>query len=142
MTNVFEKLESSKIELQLSINAFDNPTELTGIKAWSQLILQLIFLEPGTIPSYPEMGIGIRNFESEFLDDAIAELNARIINQKNLYLKDVPLSGVTTVKREINGESVLLVQLTFSVSGQNQNSVIAINATPESKHFLDFDVSW
>lgn len=142
MMNDFSKLESSKKELQLSVNSFDNPTELTDVKAWSQLVLQLIFLDPGTFPSYPEMGVGIRNYEFEFMDDVMSELSAKILNQKNLYLKDLPLSAVTINKTTIKGEAILLIQLTFTVSGQNANSVIAINASPSSRHFLDFEISW
>ncbi len=136
-------LESNKKELQLSINSFDNPTELTGIKAWSQLILQLIFMEPGTYPSLPEMGVGIENYQYDFLPDILSQLASSIIQQQRTYLSDVPLTGVTVEPREVNGEIIMLIQLTFDAGREGeQNSVIAINASPKSRHFLDFDISW
>ena len=63
MVNTIGKLECDKLELQLGINSFDNPTQLSELKAWSQLMLNLIFLEKGTYPSLPDMGVGIQNYE-------------------------------------------------------------------------------
>ena len=143
LVSVTEKLESDKKELQLSINSFDNPTELTGIKAWSQLVLHLIFMKPGTHPTHPEMGIDLESYQFDFMDDAISSLSAAIINQQGKYLKDVPLTAVVIQPAEVNGERILLIQLTFTDSNRGTaNSVIAINATPTSRHFLDFDISW
>ena len=59
MLDLVPSAEFEKAELKLEINAFDNPTRLNDLKAWSQLLLNLLFLRPGTYPSQPEMGIDI-----------------------------------------------------------------------------------
>ena len=142
MISPVSTLESNKKELQLSINSFDNPTELTGIKAWSQLILQLIFMQPGTYPSLPEMGVGIEDYQYDFMDDVLSQLAADIIQQQRTYLSDIPLTAVTVEPRDVRGETIMLIMLTFDVERGEQTSVIAVNASPKSRHFLDFDVSW
>lgn len=143
MIEAISKTESDKKELQLSINSFDNPTELTGIKAWSQLILQLLFMTPGTYPTLPEMGVGIENYQFEFVDNVLSPLSASIIEQQRTYLSDIPLVAVTVEPATVNNETILLIQLTFDLGRDGSgNSVIAVNATPTSRHFLDFDISW
>ena len=75
-------MECNKVEPSLEINSFDKPKELSGVTAWSQLILNLLFLKPGTYPSMPEMGIGIETYQYDYLDETITELQAAIINQQ------------------------------------------------------------
>ena len=133
-------LESSKIETSLQINSFDKPDELTGVKAWSQLMLNLIFLKPGTYPTQPEMGVGIENFQYEFLEEAVAELSAKITEQHQTYLPDVPLSGLQISKIEQGGQPILIIQLFFTTDAGATSSAIAVNVS--KRNFLDFEVSW
>lgn len=133
-------LESSKSEMSLQINSFDKPTELNDIKAWSQLMLNLIFLKPGTYPSIPDMGIGIEKYEYDFLEDAVNELSTKITEQQQTYLPDVPLSGVQISKMEHDGQPILVIQLFFDTENGATSSAIAINTS--SRNFLDFEVSW
>ena len=133
-------LESNKTEKTLEINSFDKPKELTGLAAWSQLMLNLIFLKPGSYPSIPEMGVGIENYQYDFIDDAIAELSAVIVNQQQKYLPDVPLSGVQIGKVEQNGQQILVIQMLFNDELGTVSSAVAINTS--KRNFLDFEVSW
>ena len=144
MLDIIGHSEYRKKELQLSINSFDNPTELSGPEAWAQLILQLLFLEPGSYPTYPDMGIGLENYQFDYLDDVIRKLSADIIDQQSKYLPDIPLVDVSLEPRDYNGEKILMIYLTFNsdMNGNDDRQVIAINATPTSRHFLDFEVSW
>lgn len=133
-------LESNKIESTLDINSFDKPKELSGIAAWSQLILNLLFLKPGTYPSMPEMGIGIENYQYDFLDDTIAQLQNAITKQQQEYLPDIPLTAVQISKIEQSGQPILIIQLLFTVNGETESSAVAINMS--KRNFLTFDVSW
>lgn len=133
-------LESNKTELSLQINAFDKPAEYNEVKAWSQLMLNLIFLRPGTYPSMPEMGVGIDEYQYDFLESAVEELSSKITSQAQMYLPDVPLSGVQIAKVEHNGYPILFIKLFFNVGVDVRSSVIAINAEP--RKFLDFEISW
>ena len=132
--------ESSKKEQLLDINSFDKPTELSGVAAWSQLLLNLIFLKPGTYPSLPEMGIGIEGYQYDFLDDAISALSAKITEQQKRYLPDIPLANVQITKVEQNGQPIMIIQLFFNADSANASSAIAINTS--KRNFLDFEVSW
>lgn len=133
-------LESSKAELRLAINSFDKPDELSDVRAWSQLLLNLIFLRPGTYPSVPKMGVGIENYQYDFLDSAINELSAAIITQQQMYLPDIPLSGVQVSKVTHSGHEILIIHMMFTTSDSQSDTAIAINTS--KRNFLDFEVSW
>ena len=97
-------------------------------------------MKPGTYPSLPEMGVGIGEYQYDFLEDAIAELSAKITDQQKKYLPDVPLNSVQVSKMEQNGQPLLVVQLFFNVESGPASSAIAINVS--KRNFLDFEVSW
>lgn len=135
-------MECLKKELSLEINSFDKPKELDHVNAWSQLLLNLIFLKPGTYPSIPNMGVGIEDYQYDFLEEAVAELSAKIVEQQKMYLPDVPLKGVNVTNIEQDGHPILIIQLSFILdeSPKVANTAIAVNLSP--RHFLDFEVSW
>ena len=71
-------LEANKKELGLSTNVFNKATEYQGKTAWFQLILNLIFLRPGTYPSIPNMGVGLQDYEYEYIDDVKDNIRNKI----------------------------------------------------------------
>lgn len=134
-------LESDKKELSLEIDSFDRPKELTKAQAWSQLILNVIFLKKGTYPSLPELGIDIRQYDYEFMDTACARLQEEIAEQHATFLPEVPLVGVMVSSTDFRGQPIMLVQMQFQIDRNTvENTAIAINTS--SRNFLDFDVSW
>ena len=133
-------LESSKTELTLGINSFDNPKELNDVAAWSQLMLNLIFLRPGTYPSMPQMGVGIESYQYEFIDEAIDELSAAITTQQQNFLPDIPLAGTKVYKIDSDGQPVLVIQFVFNTNAGTTSTAVAINMS--KRNFLDFEVSW
>ena len=135
-----DTLDSNKKETSLQINSFDKPNELTGVAAWSQLMLNLIFLKPGTYPSLPEMGVGIEDYQYDFFEEAVEALSAAITEQQKVFLPDVPLTGIKISKLEKNGQPILVIQLFFDTNEGVETSAIAINTS--KRNFLDFDVSW
>ena len=135
-----DTLDSNKKETSLQINSFDKPNELTGVAAWSQLMLNLIFLKPGTYPSLPEMGVGIEDYQYDFFEEAVEALSSAITEQQKVFLPDVPLSGIKISKLDKNGQPILVIQLFFDTNDGVESSAIAINTS--KRNFLDFDVSW
>lgn len=132
-------LEANKKELSLSTNVFNKPTELVGINAWAQLIIQLLFLKPGTFPSIPRMGIGVQNYEFEFMDAAIDKLNEDIPRQIDTYLPDVPVESVRASSVNIQGKQVLLITIQLFDNGV----ITTVVAAAEVKNrLIDFDIGW
>ena len=132
-------LEANKKELGLGTNAFNKPVEYTGYKAWCQLILNLLFLRPGTYPSIPEMGIGIQDYDYEFLDDVKENIQSNIEGQIKTYLPNIPLDSIELQSVDYNGRRILMIVINLIDNGQTVTSVVASEITNK---LIDFEISW
>ena len=132
-------LEANKKELGLSTNVFNKATEYQGKTAWFQLILNLIFLRPGTYPSIPNMGVGLQDDEYEYIDDVKDNIRNKIEEQVNLFLPDVPLASVEVTSVEYEGKTILLIVISLEDNGQIVTGAVASEVT---NHLIDFEISW
>ena len=132
-------LEANKKELGLSTNVFNKATEYQGKTAWFQLILNLIFLRPGTYPSIPNMGVGLQDYEYEYIDDVKDNIRNKIEEQVNLFLPDVPLTSVEVTSVEYEGKPILLIVISLEDNGQIVTGAVASEVT---NHLIDFEISW
>lgn len=135
-----EKSDYQKKELSLNINNFDAPDKLNGPKAWVNLILTLIYMDKGTYPESPEMGIGIMDYDFQFADEVIDDLEEAINEQVRIYLPDVPFESASVEEYDLsNGDTALLIIINLLTSeGETQTAVIAVDT---SSQYLDFAVS-
>lgn len=132
-------LEANKKELGLGINVFNKPIEYKGKKAWFQLILNLIFLRPGTYPSIPTMGVGIQDYEYEYLEDIKDNIQAKIQDQVKTFLPDIPLESVEVQSINYNGMQIMLIAITLIDNGEVVTAAIASEVTNK---LIDFEISW
>ena len=132
--------EPNKKELLLSTNVFNKPTELIGKDAWARLVLNLLFMRKGTFPSMPNMGVGIQDYQYEFLDTAISSLNFEIEDQINTYLPDLPVSSVNVTSTEVDGQTMLILVINFTDKGTVDSTVVA--AAVSGMRLVDFEISW
>lgn len=132
-------LEANKKELGLSTNVFNKATEYQGKTAWFQLILNLIFLRPGTYPSIPNMGVGIQDYDYEYIDDVKDNIRNKIEEQISLFLPDVPLASVEVTSVEYEGKTILLIVISLDDNGQIVTGAVASEIT---NRLIDFDISW
>lgn len=133
-------LEANKKELGLSTNVFNKQTEYQGKNAWFQLILNLIFLRPGTYPSIPNMGVGIQDYEYEYIDDVKDNIRNKIEEQIKLFLPDVPLASVDVNSVNYEGKTILLIVISLNDNGQIVTGAVASEVT--KNRLIDFEISW
>lgn len=133
------KLESQKKELGLGTNVFNKNVEYQGKTAWFQLILNLIFLRPGTYPSIPSMGVGIQDYDYEFIDDAKDNIRNAIESQVKTYLPDVPFVGAEVESVDYEGRTIMLITITLNDDGTIVAGAVASEVTNK---LIDFDISW
>lgn len=118
--------DADKIEPILALNAFNKPAEASGVTAWTKLITNLLFMEPGAYPTDPEMGCDIGKYEFGFLDDVLDEINENIANQVQTYLPDIPVTTINASKTYSDtGKPILLIAIEFSVENDNEIAVVA-----------------
>jgi len=132
-------MESQKKELSLSLNSFGEPLELSGKKAWISQIVGLIMLEPGTYPSNPLIGVGLKKYEFEVLDSNLSRLRDLISSQIKTYLPDIPFSDVTMGTQDHNGKPILVFLFEFN-NAVGLNDTVAVVAE-KAGTTINFDYS-
>jgi hypothetical protein len=101
---------SNRQETLLSVNEFKKPSVVDGKEAISTLLVRLIRLEPGTIPSRPKMGVGLYT-NYKYCDEAKAlQLQDHIKDQIKTYLPE--FQGVQ-VKTFLNQKKELRIDITI-----------------------------
>lgn len=83
----------------MSINQFQRPIELEGTDAQIMLITRLILLDPGTIQTHPDMGVGLVSLYRYTVDVDLDKLRNRIQSQISEYL---PMFTTVQVRVDLN----------------------------------------
>ena len=97
-------------ETLLSVNEFKKPSVLDGKEAIGTLLVRLIQLEPGTIPSRPKMGVGLLS-NYKYCDETKAlQLRDHIKDQVKTYLPEY--QGVE-VDTQLNAKNQLRIDITI-----------------------------
>lgn len=131
-------LESQKKEELLSLNSFDKPAELSGVKAWCDLIIRLIMMRPGTYPSLPSMGVGLDDYEYSTIESVISELTTRINDQVKTYLPDIPVDTITSTTQQWKQDTLLIFIIQFS-SEKDDLPVVSV-ISYKVKNIINFEV--
>ena len=79
----------SMTDYALDIDSFLNPVKYTGRSAIEMLICRLILLEPGTIETHPEMGVGLVSRFRNAPKSELTNLDRLITEQMTTYLPNV-----------------------------------------------------
>lgn len=83
----------------MTINQFQRPIELEGTDAQIMLITRLILLDPGTIQTHPDMGVGLVSLYRYTVDVDLDKLRNRIQSQISEYL---PMFTTVQVRVDLN----------------------------------------
>ena len=89
-------------------------------------------------PSNPDIGIGIQQYEYQYIDNVIDPLKEDILLQVHTFLPDVPLQSVNISTTEISSKTVLLIYFTFIDNGNIDTSVVA---STKINNIIDFEIS-
>lgn len=97
-------------EALLSVDAFKQPEILEGKDAIAVMLLRLIWLEPGTISSRPEMGVGLLS-NYKYCDESKAlTLQDHIKKQIRTYY---PKYQGVQVETKLNSAGGLIINITI-----------------------------
>ena len=101
------------IEPAFGLDSFNQTNTYTGLTALAKQILNLITMEPGTIPSCPKMGLGISLYKMEFNSiNTHQEIKDNLMFQLDNYLPEY-----RALVKEILVEKIPTEQLNGSNNG-------------------------
>lgn len=116
-------------EALISINKYDKPKVLKNEDSTCMLLLRLLLLNPGSIQSHPNMGVGIISKWRYSDIDRIAELELEIEKQISTYLPMLMISKVEVTPNENkDGEIIISISannITYSFEANNEEVRLA-----------------
>ena len=84
-----ERAEYQKVEPTFEVNRFERPLELTQVEAWTRLVLRILFMEKGTMPSDPNMGCNITAETYQDIETLKGTIRKNLDKQVRSYLPDI-----------------------------------------------------
>lgn len=85
-------------EYLLTVNNFNKPTILGKQDAIYTLLIRLILLEPGTIQSHPNMGVGLVSRYRYSNSENLENLKSDIKDQIAIYLPSLTVNDVSVTE--------------------------------------------
>lgn len=127
-----------KREVDFGKNELGKPKILTEKESVCNIILNLLLMKPGNLPSMPHIGINIQQYlykvENSFDVD---ELKNKIYAQAKELLPYVLNDGIQVFTTDQNGKSVLLINFPISI-GQEEDTIIYAFSNNASTGTVDF----
>jgi hypothetical protein len=121
----------TKKEFFLDIDDYGECASYEGLFAIAKLLQTLFLLIPGTYPNHPEMGIGLTEYQFEFMDDETKnELQFKANRQIGKYLPTYKIMGVTIsfVKDDATGKQNTLSVLVNIANDDTGDVLDAMNS--------------
>ena len=101
-------------EYMMSVDAYLKEAKLTNYTAFVYQALNIITNNPGFIPEYPHIGIGLQqNYSHRLEDDPVfkTEIKDKIATQLMELFPDITLAVTTTIKQLASGIKYLYLEL-------------------------------
>lgn len=132
-----------RIEVGFGLDNFSRPVAYTGPDAWVRQIVQLCIFDPGTIPSNPTIGIGLKRFDF-LLEEDRRRIASEINRQVPIFYPDIPFAScVMQLPQDDEPQDILYLLITFSGVG-SQGSVeletVAV-AMKKGYNYIDFAIA-
>lgn len=107
-------------EALFSVNDFKEPKIIENAEAIATLLTRLLLLEPGTIQSHPEMGVGLISNYRYSTEDNASRLQSNFRSQITKYLPD--FQSVRVSVRCKDKQFLITAELDGSLFGLSYNT--------------------
>lgn len=108
-------------EHSFSVDDFENPKVYKNSEAMAVLLTRLLLLEPGTIQSHPEMGVGLISKYRYSVEGAASKLKADFEAQIEAFLPDY-FQGVTINVTQKGHTFLITAEIDGSIYGISYDS--------------------
>ena len=102
-------------EFAFSVDDFKNPKIYKDAEAVATLLTRLLLLEPGTIQSHPDVGVGIMSRYRFSVEGSASELQADFQRQIEKYLPQ--FQGARVTVREQNKTFIIAAEIDDTLYG-------------------------
>ena len=137
--------EETKKECLWEYDNFRQPATVDNLQGIATMVHSLLFLEPGTYPDCPSMGIGIQNYQFDLLtEDLMSNLRNKIYEQLALYMPTIYIKNIIIKKfendslRKVLGIGFEIGTISYKQSTEDAEKqfFLAIQEQPDSRKLL------
>lgn len=121
-------------EFGFSVDEFNNPKVYKNAEAVSTLLVRLLLLEPGTIQSHPNAGVGLISRYRYSVEGSASKLQSEFQKQIETFLPQ--LQGVKVYVTEKDRMFIIGAEINgtlYGISFDRDNTKITTNYTSLSK---------
>ena len=105
-------------EVSFGLDDFGKPKTLSVKESIAQIILNVLFMRPGNLPSLPWIGINIQSFIYKPEDSIdIEQLKSDIYEQCKAVLTFIDIGNVEAYYTPYNGSVVLIINIPVIIDG-------------------------
>ena len=125
---------SDLVEYTFGYNEFSKQSNMTKYMALGKLVLNLLVTEPNTIPSVPELGVGINLYRMEFNNaETHNEIKQSIREQINKYLpafksyiKDIQIEKIPDKHLNGGGSGIYIGLVLDEVNAETGDDILVV----------------
>ena len=122
-----------KGEIQFGENDFGSQIILSDKDTLVQLLLNVLFMRPGQLPSMPHIGINIRHYLYSFDDEIDCdEIKTKINEQCSFLTPYMELVDIQTYVVDYKGQPVIMIIIPVYISGEKESLILGISKNTES----------
>lgn len=106
-------------DYELSINEFNKNIEHTDASAIVLAIRTLLLSKPGNFPFNPSMGINIKKYQFDLLDETtIADIKGELNDQISKYIPGIDGVNVHVLTKEESNRTYLCIAISVDYQGE------------------------
>lgn len=114
-----------KPEPLFGLDNFGKPKTLSTAETIAQMVLNILLLKPGQLPSLPHIGIDIKKYLYKFEEDIDPDhLKSQLIYQCNNLHGYIDLNGVEVVVLPVGHESILFISIPLTVAVEQDKEIL------------------
>lgn len=118
-------MASALKEVSFGLDDFDKPKTMSIKESIAQVILNVLFMRPGNLPSMPWIGINIQRYVYMKEDEIdIDQLKNDIYSQCKAVLSFIDIGNVETYFTAYNGSAVLIINIPIIIDGNTIDYMI------------------
>jgi len=117
-------MEEFKRELDFGLDNFQQQKVLSGKQSVAKVLLNLLMMRPGNMPSLPHIGVNIKEYMYRLENDINPEeLKEKIYNQCSELIPYLVLGEVKVFVANYKGQGVLIINIPILDEGKNESII-------------------
>ena len=129
-----------KREVAFGVDSFGKPKVLSDRDSLAQLIINILYLRPGQLPSMPMLGIDIYNYITPSVgEEGLNNLSTHITKQCSVLAPYIELTGTYVKLMTYQGRPILLIIIPISYEGKTETLLVGARKDTNGRVIFNYE---